>query len=29
MVIAFQLKRGLSADGTVGAMTLKSLGIRL
>lgn len=28
-VIKFQLKYGLSADGTVGRMTLKALGIRL
>ena len=29
IVIKFQLKYGLSADGTVGRMTLKALGIRL
>jgi murein L,D-transpeptidase YcbB/YkuD len=28
-VIKFQLKKGLSADGTVGPMTLKALGIKL
>jgi peptidoglycan hydrolase-like protein with peptidoglycan-binding domain len=29
MVIKFQLDRGLAADGDVGPMTLKKLGIRL